>query len=47
MHRIAYTNWPHAVVFGFLGATVNKVRAANVTALLGFTRVEVDPWLWG
>ena len=47
MHRVAYANWPRAVVFGFSGATADKVRAANATALVGFTRVEVDPWLWG
>ena len=28
-------------------ATADKVRVADATALVGFTRVEVDPWLWG
>jgi len=28
---IVYANWPQAV-FGFLGATANKVRAADMTA---------------
>ena len=45
--HIAYANWPRAVVFGFLGATADKVREADATASVGFTRVEVDPWLWG
>jgi hypothetical protein len=44
--RVAYANWPRAV-FGFLGATADEVRAADVTALAGFPRIEVDPWLRG
>jgi hypothetical protein len=44
--RIAYANWPRAV-FGFLEATADEVRAADATALAGFPRIEVDPWLWG
>jgi hypothetical protein len=44
--HVAYTNWPR-VVFGFLGATANKVRVANATALVAsFPRIEVDSWLW-
>jgi len=45
--RVAYANWPREVVFGFLGATADEVRTADATALVGFTRVDVDPWLWG
>jgi hypothetical protein len=44
--RVMYANWPW-VVFGFLEATADKVRAADATALAGFPRIEVDPWLWG
>jgi hypothetical protein len=44
--RIIYPNWPR-VVFGFLGAMADEIRAADVTALAGFPRIEVDPWLWG
>jgi hypothetical protein len=44
--HVAYTNWLWAV-FGFLGATADEVRAADVTALAGFPRIEVDPWPWG
>jgi hypothetical protein len=41
-----YANWPHAD-FGFLGATADEVGTADATALVGFTRIEVNPWLWG
>jgi hypothetical protein len=43
---VAYVNWPQAV-FGFLEATADEVRVADATALAGFPRIEVDPWLWG
>ena len=36
-----------SLVFGFLGATADKVREADASASVAFTRVEVDPWLWG
>lgn len=28
------------------GATADKVRAADTTALTGFSMIEVDLWLW-
>jgi hypothetical protein len=42
--RVAYANWLRAD-FGFLGATADEVGTAEATALAGFTRIEVDPWL--
>jgi hypothetical protein len=38
--HIAYANWLQAV-FGFLGATADKVRVADATALAGFLRIEL------
>jgi hypothetical protein len=43
---VAYINWP-CTDFGFLGATADEVRATDVTALAGFTRVKFDLWLCG
>ena len=41
---VTYAIWLRAV-FGFLGATTDEVGTADATALGGFTRIEVDPWL--
>lgn len=41
--RVAYANWP-CELFGFWGATADKVGAVEATAFVGFTREETDGW---